>query len=194
MTNASGGERLPKLKQEEMTEDQRKVAEEMLAGPRKALGGPFHPWLRSPTMARRLAHFGEYMRYLSPLPRDLKELTVLITARHLGSRYEWQAHHPWAVEAGVKPEVADAISRNERPEGMTPAQTTIYNFVTQLERNYEVDDDTYAEALALLGESLLIELVVYIGLYFTVGMTLSVARVAIPPGGAILPDLKSTAG
>lgn len=182
-------ERLPQLKPEEMTAEQQKVAEEMLSGPRKALGGPFHPWLRSPAMASRLGRFGEYMRYLSPLPRDLKELTVLITARHLGSRYEWQAHHPMALEAGISPEIIGAISRNQRPAKMTQAQTTIYDFVTQLEKSYEVDDKTYAAAVALLGESGVIELVAYIGLYFVVGMTLSVARVAIPPGGAVLPSL-----
>ena len=43
--------RFPELKREEMTPEQRKAAEAIVAGPRGGLRGPFNAWLRSPDFA-----------------------------------------------------------------------------------------------------------------------------------------------
>jgi 4-carboxymuconolactone decarboxylase len=166
------------LAKEEMSAEQRDAAADMLAGPRKDLGGPFHAWLRSPATAVRIANLGEHLRFQAPFRRDIKELAVLITARYCNSDYEWRAHKPWALEAGVPPETIDAIEAGRRPATMSADRAAVYDFCTQLHRDKAVDDSAFAAARDLLGEAGLIDLIVLCGLYTTIAMTLGVARVA----------------
>ena len=58
----------------------------------------------------RVQKVGEYLRYSSSLPQKLVEMTVLMTARRWTQQYEWNAHYPLALKAGLKKDVADAIA------------------------------------------------------------------------------------
>ena len=51
---SASADRFPPLTPETMTPAQRAVAEAIVAGPRKSLGGPFNAGLRSPAMADTL--------------------------------------------------------------------------------------------------------------------------------------------
>ena len=62
---------MPPLAPERMTALQREVAEELVAGRRGALYGPFVPLLRSPELTRRLQKVGEYLRYEPAIPPPL---------------------------------------------------------------------------------------------------------------------------
>src|SRR4051812_38675379 len=84
---AAAAERFPTLKPEQMTPAQKKVAEAIVAGPRKSMGGPFNAWLRSPEMADKLQAVGEQVRFHSSLPPRLNEFAILMTAR------EWDADY-----------------------------------------------------------------------------------------------------
>src|ERR1700704_6333488 len=121
---ASGAaERFPILKPEQMTPAQRKVADAILAGPRKGLGGPFNTWLRSPELADKLQQVGEHLRFHSSVPPRLNEFAILLTARAWDADYEWSAHYPLALKAGLNPAVAAAVADGKRPAGMAAAAT-----------------------------------------------------------------------
>ena len=47
-------DRMPPLSLEAMNDDQRKAAEELIAGPRKGVKGPFIPLIRSPELMDKL--------------------------------------------------------------------------------------------------------------------------------------------
>jgi hypothetical protein len=64
-------------------------------------GGPFNAWMRSPDLGNRLQNVGEYIRYRTSLPLRLNELAIPITAREWTSQYEWYAHYPLAMKAGL---------------------------------------------------------------------------------------------
>src|SRR3984893_6282070 len=85
----------------EMTSAQREVHDEIVAGRRGRFGGPFQILIRAPEVCRHLQRLGEYLRWGSSLPPALSELAICLTARHLRASYEWHAHAPLAVEAGV---------------------------------------------------------------------------------------------
>src|ERR1700710_599273 len=80
-TAARPAERFPTLTPDQMTPAQRKVADAIVAGPRKGLGGPFNTWLRSPELADKLQQVGEHLRFHSSLPPRLNEVAILIPAR-----------------------------------------------------------------------------------------------------------------
>ena len=102
--------RFPPLDPAAMSPEQKRVADAIASGPRGGLRGPFQAWLRSPELADRLQRVGEYLRFSSSLPPRLNEFAILITARAWNAKYEWYAHYPLALQAGLKAGVADRKS------------------------------------------------------------------------------------
>ena len=186
---ARAGERFPALTLDQMTPDQRRVAEAIMAGPRKGLGGPFNTWLRSPELADKLQQVGEHLRFHSSVPPRLNEFAILLTAREWDADYEWYAHYPLALKAGLKPEIATAVAKGARPAGMAADEAAVYDFMAELRRTKRVSDPTYAAAHKLLGDQGVIDLVALSGYYDLVSMTLNTAQVRPPePGPLPLPE------
>jgi 4-carboxymuconolactone decarboxylase len=185
-----GGDRLPPLTEEQMTAEQRAAAAEISAGPRGAVIGPFAPLLRSPELMTRLQKVGEYLRFESPLPRRLFEMTILWVARWWDQQFEWTFHHPIALEVGLDPVIADAIAEGRRPEGMDPAAAAVWDLLDELHRTRGVADGTYARAVAELGEAGVVEVVAAAGYYTTLAVVMNTARTPAP-GGPLLPDIRS---
>jgi len=193
MAVAAGGaagaeERFPTLKPEAMSPAQRQAADAIAAGPRKSLGGPFNAWLRSPELADRLQKVGEYLRFHSSVPRRLNEFAILITARAWDADYEWYAHYPLALAAGLEPGVAADLAAGRRPSHMTADEAVVFDTLTELRRDRRLSDVRFAEAKGLLGEQGVIDLIALAGYYDTVSMTLNLAQVKPPePGPLPLP-------
>ena len=158
-------DRFPALQLETMTPEQKKVAEAIMSGPRNRLSGPFNAWLRSPELADRLQKVGEYLRFNTSLDHRLNEFAILITAPEWSSQYEWFAHYPLAIKAGLDPKVAADLAEGRRPEGMQDDERIVYDFSTQLHRDHVVSDETYNAALAKLGEQGVMDLIAVNGYY-----------------------------
>ena len=188
---AAAQERFPELKLDQMTPEQRKIAEAIMSGPRGRMSGPFNAWLRSPEIGDALQNVGAKVRFKSSLPAALNEFAILITAREWTSQYEWYAHHSLAMKAGLPPQVAADLAQGRKPEGMDADTALVWQFCTELHRNRVVSDATYAAAKQRFGEQGVVDLIAVSGYYVTVSMTLNVAQVGLPPGVAPpLPELK----
>jgi len=174
--------RLPPIPPERYTPEQRQVAEGITGGPRGGLRGPFPAMLRSPVVADRFQKLGEYLRFNSSIPADLNEMAILITAREWSAQYEWYAHHILAMKAGLPAAVATAIAEGRKPDPMTEDQRIVWAFCTEMHRTKTVSDATYAQTKARFGENGIIDLIAVSGYYVTVGMTLNIAQVPLPPG------------
>ena len=186
--------RFPILKPEQLTPEQTRVLQALIAGPRSAdsagadavnrflTRGPFNAWLRSPELGDRLQKLGEHVRFNGSLPPRLNELAILITARHWTSQFEWYAHHTLALKAGLDPKIAAALALNKRPRNMKDDETAVYDFCTQLHRAKKVTDAAYERAVALFGEKGAMDLIGVSGYYSAVSMTLNVAQVPVPAG------------
>jgi 4-carboxymuconolactone decarboxylase len=184
--SASAGERMAEIPLDKMSAAQRTVADSIMSGPRKSIGGPFNAWLRSPELADRLQKVGEYVRFNSSLDKRVNEMAILMTAQAWGSTYEWYAHEPLALKAGLDPAIVAAIGAGRKPDNMKDDEAIVWEFTTQLRRDHAVDDAIYARALEKFGERGIIDLVGVNGYYDAVSMTLNVARVK-PPADAQLP-------
>jgi 4-carboxymuconolactone decarboxylase len=131
---------------------------------------------------------GEYLRFHSSVPRKLNEFAILITARAWNAEYEWYAHYPLALQAGLEPHVAADLAAGKRPRGMSADEAVVFDTLTELRRDKRLSDARFAEAKGLLGEQGLIDLIALAGYYDTVSMTLNVAQVRPPePGPLPLP-------
>jgi len=179
-------ERMPEIPLDKMTAAQRTVADAIMSGPRGGMRGPFNTWLRSPELTDRLQKVGEYVRYTTSLDKRLNEMAICMTAQYWGSQYEWYAHAPLALKAGLAPAVLKAIGEGRKPDGMKEDEAIVWEFTTQLRRDRSVDDAVYARALEKFGERGVVDLIAVNGYYDVVSMTLNVARVS-PPAGETMP-------
>jgi 4-carboxymuconolactone decarboxylase len=175
-------ERMSKLAPESMTEAQRKAAAELASGPRGEVRGPFNVLLRSPELMSPLQKVGEYLRFRCQLDRRIAEMATLLAARHWTQVYEWNAHHPLALKAGLKPEIAQAIAEGRRPSGMAVDEEIVYDVLTEALQNKSVSDVTYERGIKQFGEQNLVDLLAIAGYYAMLAMLLNVARTQLPEG------------
>jgi 4-carboxymuconolactone decarboxylase len=181
---AAAQDRMPPIPKEKMTEAQKKALAEVTAGPRGAGGasGPFVPLLRSPDFMSVLQKTGEYVRFHNSIGPKLTEFVILLTARQWTQQYEYDAHEPLALKAGVKQETISAITEGRRPAGMAPDEEVAYDFCTELRQNQSVSDATYARAVNKFGEQGVIDMTGLVGYYTTLAMIMNVARSPIADG------------
>lgn len=176
------GERMSKLAPENMTDAQRKAAAELASGPRGEVRGPFNVLLRSPELMSPLQKVGEYLRFRCQLDRRIAEMATLIAARHWTQVYEWNAHHPLALKAGLKPEIAQAIAEGRRPSGMAVDEEIVHDLLTEALQNKSVSDVTYERGIKQFGEQNLVDLLAIAGYYAMLALLLNVARTQLPEG------------
>ena len=166
----------------EMTPDQRRVHDLIVAGRRGRFGGPFQLLIRAPEICEHAAKLGEHLRWGTSLPDRLSELAIITTARFWRAQYEWFAHAPLAEKAGVPAAAVEAIRRGEAPSFVQKDEALVHRICTELFNTQRLSDARFAEAVASLGEAGLIEVIGIIGYYTLIGNTLNVFQVALPEG------------
>ena len=179
---AMAQDRMPPIPADKLTEAQKRAVDEFKAARGADVSGPFVPMLRSPEVMSRARAMGDYLRFKSTLPPRLSEFVILLTARRWTQQYEWNAHQPLALQAGVSSEVVDAIAQGTRPERMTEEQDILYSLCDELQRNQSVSDATYARAVAKFGEAGVIDALGITGYYTMLAMVLNTARTPLPAG------------
>lgn len=183
--------RFPPLPPEELTPEQRRVRDALVASPRGSLRGPYIPLIRSPELADRMRHLGDFIRFEGVLPPRLKEIVILATARHWSVAYMFGVHREMSQAAGVEPALVQAIAEGRRPAGLAPAEAAAYDLAQALLRTGRVGDPGFAAAKHALGERGVVELVAFVGYYTALAMILNTAEIAPPPGAEPLPPLAS---
>lgn len=183
-------ERFSPLTEAAMTPDQRRVAQGIASGPRGSWQrGPFKALLRSPDIADRIQKVGEFVRFKSSIEPRLNELAIILCARKWTAQYEWYAHRRLALEAGLKPEIADAIAEGKRPANLQPDETVVYDFAHELLHTGVVSDATFEAAKQRFGEQGVIDLIGAVGYYTIVSFVLNVDRVSLPADATPLKPL-----
>jgi 4-carboxymuconolactone decarboxylase len=155
-----------------LTAAQRHVYDQIATGPRGAVTGPLCVWLRSPELASRAQSLGEYCRYNTSLSKRLSELAIMITAAHWRALYEWEAHKPHALSAGIKPEVLSAIFERDTPAFDRTDERATYMFAQELLATRRVSDQTWQLAHQNLGEASVVDLIGVLGYYGLISMTI----------------------
>jgi 4-carboxymuconolactone decarboxylase len=182
---ATGPDRLPLPA--ELTADQQLAMDKVAAGPRGRLIEPFIPLLRAPELMTRLQLVGEYLRFGSGLPGHLIELVILIVARRWDQDYEWGHHVPLARAAGLDETVIAAIRDGHSPISGADDVLAVWQFVTELDEHHAVTDPTFDGAMRRVGDTGVVELIVTVGYYTTLAMTMNAARTPVPDDYECLP-------
>jgi 4-carboxymuconolactone decarboxylase len=173
-------DRMPPIPADKLTDAQKKAAETFAEGRGYQVRGPFVPLIRSPEVMLRAKAMGDYLRFKSVLEPRINEMVIIITAREWTQQYEWQAHYPAALKAGLRREIADAIADGRRPTGLAEDEEIAYDMATEILRLKRVSDTTYARAGAKFGEQGVIDLLGVVGYYNFLAIVMNATRTALP--------------
>ena len=110
--------RLPAIPEDQLTPEQRSLMSAIASGPRGTfkMSGPFFCYLHSPGFGELAQKLGAYCRFGTSIAPRLTEFAILTTAQFWKAQYEWAAHEPQALKAGVKPATIQASARRARAD------------------------------------------------------------------------------
>ncbi|ARP92538.1 4-carboxymuconolactone decarboxylase [Bordetella genomosp. 9] len=174
--------RVPLLEPAQMSPEQKRIHDVIASGPRGQVRGPLAVWLHRPAMAEHAQALGQYCRYETSLPTRLSEWAILILARHWRSEYEWWAHKPLAIKAGVAPAMIEALRDGKPVPYSHDDEALIHEFLDVLHETRRIPQDLYDRIVHRLGEAGVIDLVSIAGYYTLIAMTLGAFDIQPPDG------------
>ncbi len=187
--------RLPWFLPSDLTPDQRELYDAITTGPRGGvkraapltdesgrLEGPFNSMLVSPGVGTALQALGASIRWKTSMSSREREIATLLAAVHETSDFEWVAHEFLGRAAGLTDDDLVAIARREAGVSFDPRERVVVTVVNALVDQRDLGDDLFAEAVAVLGTALVVELVTLVGYYQLLSLSLRVYRVPLPVG------------
>jgi 4-carboxymuconolactone decarboxylase len=176
--------RIEELDATALNSEQASVYAAIAAGPRGGVRGPLAVWLHRPGLASHAQALGQYCRYETCLPPRLSELAIIVTGRIWQSQYEWDAHVPLALQAGIASETVDVLAKGEAPHFDHADEQAVHDFVTALHRERYVSDALYERTVKVLGQNAVVDLVGIAGYYTLISMTINTFGIESQSGGA----------
>ena len=176
--------RIRKLDVAELSEHQLRLANEIggTRGGGPAVNGPWGLLLRNPQLCERGAAFGTMLRDATSVPKRLSELAIAMVARYWTAQFEWHAHAPQALRAGVAKEVIEAIRDRRRPLFEKKDEEAVYDYFTELLETRKVSEPTYKALVAQVSQEAAIEITAIAGFYAMVAMLIVAFEADLPEG------------
>jgi 4-carboxymuconolactone decarboxylase len=174
-TGGNAMSRLSTLDEKNLAPDARAFLEALNSGPRGKIGliGPFAVWAHSPKIGNAAQAFGGVVRFQTALPERVKEIAICTVGAHYKAKFEFAAHGPMAIAAGVPADAVDAIRRGIEPNFADAADRASYAVARELVFEHRLSDATYSAAKNHFGEAALVDLVTIIGYYCMISLTLN---------------------
>lgn len=167
---------------DELSDEQRKVYDEVVSGPRGRLVGPLRAVIHSPELAARWSRIGEFLRYSTSLPPKLNELAIIVAGRYWNSQLEFHIHADAARAAGLDPACIEAIRLGESPVFAEEAEREVYDYARLLLQTGRLPEAVHAAIVARWGERGAVELTGVIGYYTMVSLMLNAHEIPLPDG------------
>jgi hypothetical protein len=157
--------------------------------------GPGHVTVYSPRVAEGFGTIGRALGVprgdTFPLGARTYQLVVLITAREIDQQYEWSAHEPAGLRAGLEQSVIDVVKYDRDVAGLAEKDATLIQFLRAVLREHRVSSELWAKTIQLFGRQRTVEIMALMGDYFVVGSMMNAADQHLPPDRtALLPESK----
>ena len=171
--------RIKEIPQGEMTAEQAKVFEDLVAG-RGRLLTPYKIWIHSPKLAAALERIGTFLNKAGSLSEREVELIICITANHWKGEYVWAAHAKRCLDLGFPQSVFDAIRAGRTPKLDGERERAIYDLAKISMGPGGGSDEVFVRADKLLGRNGIAEVLALLGYYSSVSMGMKLHRVPVP--------------
>ena len=131
--------------------------------------------LNSPLLASGWEQFFTIIRQKTSVPPRLRELVILRIAVLNGADYEFEAHVPHALAAGLEQEAIEGLRKNAvRLQGV---ESTVLRYTDAVTRDIHVTDALFDEVKRVFDEKTLVELTATIAAYNMVSRFLIAMRI-----------------
>jgi 4-carboxymuconolactone decarboxylase len=181
---ADSRNRLPVVKREDLDQVGKQLYDDTAGNARLLAGfqGPAGIHLHSPQSGELARRLNTYLRFETALGARTIELAILVTARELDSQFEWAAHEPVALRAGVSQELVEIVRRRQPVVGLSDPDATVIQLGRESLGSRRVTSATYARALKIWGPKNLVDLATLIGEYTATAVLLTTFDQQLPVG------------
>jgi 4-carboxymuconolactone decarboxylase len=164
-----------------MTPPQRDGYKFLVDGPRGRLPGPYKIWVHNPALLRAAAPLGEHFTPgRSSLSEREREIAVVVITSHWRSAYPTAAHERRGKEVGLPAAAVEAMIAGLPTSFADAREQTVYEMATALASGRLVTEGLYDRAVAVLGHESVTDVIVLMGYYTAVSMTMNFY--AVPAG------------
>lgn len=158
--------RLAPATRDSVPEGQRDAFDEIIQGSGSVpANGPGSIMIHVPEANKRASALNQYLRQNSTLPKKVQELAMLVVAREMDCQYVWNAHAASAKEAGVAPEVVEALREDTDLPALSADELAVINYGREFYRTHRVSSGGFQAALEQLGKEGVVELTMLMGNY-----------------------------
>lgn len=187
--------RLPLIPLDTMTPEQKTLYDDMKRGIQNnfkgftaindegQLIGPWNPWLRFPQFGGAVWEYTKAMSASPKLPKQVREIAILVTGTKFHAAYELYAHVLIAELRGLADNKIATIIAGNRPSDLTEEEAVAYDLASSLVTGSTLPALTYKRAVGAFGEDGAAEFIYLVGLYCAVSVILNGFDVPLPDDG-----------
>jgi 4-carboxymuconolactone decarboxylase len=188
MTDTPTFGRYTEIPVERMTAEQQAGYRLLVDGPRGRLPGPYRVWVHNPALVHAIAPLSNHFTPgQSALTEREREIAVLVICSKWGAVYPTNAHERRGKEVGLPAAVVEAIVAG-RPAVLTDAREgVVYDVALALASGRLIPQDLYDRAVKALGHDGVTDMIVLIGYYTCVSLTMNFYAVPVSGGGTPRP-------
>jgi 4-carboxymuconolactone decarboxylase len=153
-----------------------------LAGTGKAIPrtGPSAVSMHSPKAAEPIFALNQVLRKTVAGSKYF-ELAALVAAREFDQQYEWSAHEPAGLKAGLDQSVIDVVKFNRELSGVPEKDATVIRLGRALFRDHKVSPELWAKMEQLFGRQGAVEVTMIMADYAMAGFILTAVDQQLPP-------------
>jgi 4-carboxymuconolactone decarboxylase len=133
----------------------------------------------APAGLAAIAELGRYCRYEAALSEMQRELVILITGRAVP--YAWSHHAPLGRRAGLSEAQLAAIQAGRMPEGLSPTETTIAEYVFAYTALRGVPEPVFARLRAVLTPRQITDIGIIAGYFLLIAANVIALEVETDP-------------
>src|SRR5438552_18705404 len=166
--------RYAEIPADQMTTQRREGYRCLVDGPRGRLPGPYKVWVHNPKLVRAAAPLGTHFTPgQSTLSEREREIAVVVMTSKWNSAYPAAAHERRGKEVGLPAATVEAMV-NGQPVSFTDArEQVVYEMAVALADGRLVSQGLYDRALETLGHESITDVIVLMGYYTCVSLTMN---------------------
>jgi 4-carboxymuconolactone decarboxylase len=181
MSDAPTFGRYTEMPVDRMTREQREGYRFLVEGPRGRLPGPYKVWVHNPKLVHAAAPLGQHFTPgQSSLSEREREIAVLVITSRWQSAYPTAAHEKRGKEVGLPAAAVEAIIAGLPVSFGDAREQVVYEVAMALAGGRLVPQGLYDRAVTVLGHETVTDMVVLMGYYTAVALTMNFY--AVPAG------------
>ena len=180
MANAPTFGRYAEIPVDKMTHEQLATYKHV-TGSRGGLPGPYKVWIENPALVHAALPMGTHFTPgKSSLTEREREIAVVVITSKWNSDYPAAAHERRGKEVGLPAAAVEAIMNGQPTSFADKREQAVYEVATALANNHIVSHGLYARAVEVLGNVSITDMIVLMGYYTCVSLTMNFH--AVPAG------------